>query len=184
VSWPDEIHAVFGDLAVEVVAYVPDAGHRRLIEACHADPAIHAVALTTEEEGVALLAGAWLGGARGALLLQSSGVGNCVNMLSLVQECRVPLLVVVTMRGQWGETNPWQVPMGRMTGDVLELCGVGTYAVEDPAQVGPTVAAAGGMAFTGNRAMAVLIGQRLIGAKQFHSEGPSEPSSDRAGVRR
>ncbi len=60
-----------------------------------------------------MLAGAWLGGVRGVLLMQSSGVGNCVNLLSLVQECRFPLLMIVTMRGEWGETNPWQVPMGR-----------------------------------------------------------------------
>jgi hypothetical protein len=71
--------------------------------------------LTTEEEGIALAAGAWLGGQRAVLLMQSSGVGNCINMLSLPVNCRMPFLTLVTMRGEWGEFNPWQVPMGTAT---------------------------------------------------------------------
>jgi sulfopyruvate decarboxylase TPP-binding subunit len=88
------------------------------------------VPLTTEEEGVALLAGAWLGGERGVLLMQSSGVGNCINMLSLTQACRFPLTMLVAMRGEWGEFNPWQVPMGTHTQAALELCNVVVYRVD------------------------------------------------------
>jgi sulfopyruvate decarboxylase TPP-binding subunit len=61
-SWPEAIYGVLGELGVRQVASVPDAGHARLIELCRADPAMRPVVLTTEEEGVALLAGAWLGG--------------------------------------------------------------------------------------------------------------------------
>ena len=82
-TWPDEIYRVLKDAGVRQVAMVPDAGHSRLIRAFEADPETRVVTLTTEEEGVAMLAGAWLGGERGVLLLQSSGVGNCINMLSL-----------------------------------------------------------------------------------------------------
>ena len=64
---------------------------------------------------VAMLAGAWLGGERGALLMQSSGAGNCINMLGMINECRFPLLMILTMRGHWGEFNPWQVPMSHAT---------------------------------------------------------------------
>ena len=71
------------------------------------------VVLATEEEGIGLLAGAWLGGERGVLLMQSSGVGNCINTLSMIRTCQFPLLLVVTMRGEWGETNPWQLPMAK-----------------------------------------------------------------------
>ena len=78
-DWHDAIFAVLKRADIRQVGYVPDAGHARLIELCRDDPAIRAVPLTTEEEGVALLAGAWLGGQRGALLMQSSGVGNCIN---------------------------------------------------------------------------------------------------------
>src|SRR5258708_37988967 len=119
VQWPDDIFRVFRAVDIRQVAYVPDAGHTRLINLCREDNVIRAIGLTTEEEGVALLAGAWLGGQRGALLMQSSGVGNCINLLSLITQCRFPLLSIVTMRGQWGEVNPWQGPMGQNTRETL-----------------------------------------------------------------
>jgi sulfopyruvate decarboxylase TPP-binding subunit len=78
-DWRDEIFAALKAAEIRQVGYVPDAGHARLIELCQGDSAIRAVPLTSEKEGVALLAGAWLGGQRGALLMQSSGVGNCIN---------------------------------------------------------------------------------------------------------
>ncbi len=166
-EWSAAIYQVLRDQNVRQVAYVPDAGHKWLIELCHADQAFHTISLTTEEEGVAMVAGAWLGGVRGVLLMQSSGVGNCINMMSLVQECRFPLLMIVTMRGEWGETNPWQVPMGQGTPAVLEHAGVIVHRVDEPHEVAATVAAAAQLAFTSSRAVAVLLGQRLIGAKQF-----------------
>ena len=165
--WPDSIFRALVDLDVRQVAYVPDAGHASLIVACRSAPSMTAVPLTTEEEGVALLAGAWLGGQRGVLLTQSSGVGNCVNMLALPETCRLPLLVLVTMRGEPGEANPWQVPMGRITADVLRLAGVAVHAAGDAAHVGETVAAAGRAAFHGPAAAAVLIPQRIVGVKTF-----------------
>ncbi|MGB8017408.1 MAG: thiamine pyrophosphate-binding protein, partial [Pseudolabrys sp.] len=82
-DWPDRLFETLKRGGIRQVAYVPDAGHARLIDRCRADDEIRDVALTTEEEGVALAAGAWLGGDRAALLMQSSGVGNCINMLSL-----------------------------------------------------------------------------------------------------
>jgi sulfopyruvate decarboxylase alpha subunit len=166
-GWPEAVHGALGELGVGQVAYVPDAGHARLIELCQADPAMRAVVLTTEEEGVALLAGAWLGGARGALLMQSSGVGNCVNLLALNQIGRLPLLALITMRGEWGEQNPWQLPMGQSTPAVLKGAGVIVQRLDAPEDAADTVRAAGAMAFEGQVPVAVLIGQRLIGAKSF-----------------
>ena len=128
--WPLEIYEVLKAAGVRQVAYVPDAGHSQLIKACHADRNMRAVCLTTEEEGVAMLSGAWLGGERGVLLMQSSGVGNCINMLSMVNECRFPLLMIVTMRGHWGEFNPWQVPMSQATAPSLAATGVTVLSVD------------------------------------------------------
>jgi sulfopyruvate decarboxylase alpha subunit len=167
ISWPETIYRALGELGVQQVAYVPDAGHARLIELCAADGAMRAVVLTTEEEGVALLAGAWLGGARGVLLMQSSGIGNCVNMLALNRSCRLPLLMLVTMRGEWGEFNPWQLPMGQAAADVLKLAGAIVQRLDDAEAAGETVQAAGRIAFEGQLPVAVLIGQKLIGAKSF-----------------
>jgi sulfopyruvate decarboxylase alpha subunit len=166
-DWRDGIFAVLKAAEIRQVGYVPDAGHARLIELCQADPEIRAVPLTSEEEGVALAAGAWLGGQRAALLMQSSGVGNCVNMLSLTKSCRFPLLMLVTMRGEWAEFNPWQVPMGTKTQAALELMDVLVYRVEHQEDAAETVAAALDIAFNGDLATAVLLSQRLIGAKRW-----------------
>ena len=165
--WADDIHALFRAHRITLVSLVPDAGHQRLIELCEADPAIRAVTLTTEEEGVALAAGAWLGGMRSALLIQSSGVGNCINMLSLPRVCRLPLVMLVTMRGEWGEFNPWQVPMGQSTEAVLEASGVTVFRADTADDVGPTVEGAMGLAWQSRRRVAVLLSQRLLGAKRF-----------------
>src|SRR5690242_12773220 len=119
--WPDHLFAALQRADIRQVGYVPDAGHSRLIERCRADGNIHAVALTTEEEGIALAAGAWLGGERCVLLMQAGGVCNCINMLSLIRTCKFPLLMLVTMRGEWEEFNPWQVPMGSIVEPVLKL---------------------------------------------------------------
>ena len=102
------------------MAYVPDAGHIGAHQAFRQDADVASNVLTTEEEGVAIAAGAWLGGRRSVLLMQSSGVGNCINMLSLPVSARFPLLMLVTMRGEWAEFNPWQVPMGQATQAALE----------------------------------------------------------------
>ena len=166
-DWRDEMFAALKAAEIRQVGYVPDAGHARLIELCRDDPAIRAVPLTSEEEGVALLAGAWLGGQRGALLMQSSGVGNCVNMLSMTKTCRFPMMMLVAMRGEWAEFNPWQVPMGSKTQAALELCDVLVYRVDRPEDAAETVAAALDMAFNGDLATAVLLSQRLIGAKRW-----------------
>ena len=125
------------------------------------------VVLTTEQEGVGLLAGAWLGGERGALLMQSSGVGNCINALSLIRNCRLPWLSMVTMRGEWAEFNPWQVPMGQATRASLELAGVIVNRVDAPDRVAETVEAAARLAFDSSVAVAVLLSQRLIGRKHW-----------------
>ena len=166
-TWPQDIYEVFKKVGIRQVAYVPDAGHTQLIKSCHADKTMQAVSLTTEEEGVAMLAGSWLGGDRGALLMQSSGAGNCINMLGIIQECRFPLLMLVTMRGEWGEFNPWQLPMGQSTADILGRAGSVVQHVDDASRVGETVFAAAQMVFSTGRAAAVLIGQRVIGFKDW-----------------
>jgi len=166
-TWSEDVFQVWINHQVRQVAYVPDAGLAQLIQLSWASNAVTAIPLTAEQEGVALLAGAWLGGQRGVLLMQSSGVGNCINMLSLPRICRMPLLIVVTMRGQWGEFNPWQVPMGQIAAQALSLAGVITFPVDEVSRVRETMGAAARMAFEGSMATAVLISQRILGAKSF-----------------
>jgi sulfopyruvate decarboxylase alpha subunit len=165
--WQDQVYELLRRHNVTQFAYVPDAGHRILIDRALGDADVHAVALTTEEEGVALLAGADLGGARGVLLMQSSGVGNCINMLSLIKGGGFPFLTLISMRGDFGEGNPWQFPMGRATQPVLEAMGVICLRSESPQDVVATVNAAITMAFQAGNAVAVLFTQKLLGAKKF-----------------
>jgi sulfopyruvate decarboxylase alpha subunit len=166
-GWPDAIHRALTARRVSQVSYVPDAGHKRLIELCHADKSMAVVPLTTEEEGIGLAAGAWLGGQRAALLMQSSGVGNCVNTLTLAANCKFPLLMLITMRGEKGELNPWQIPMGQATPETLRLGGVRVIRLERAADAFIRVGAAARLAFHGCAAVAVTISQRLIGIKSF-----------------
>jgi len=167
IRWPDTIYDHFKRVGIRQVGFVPDAGHSRLIELVCRDPEIADVVLTTEEEGVGLVAGAHLGGQRAALLMQSSGVGNCINMFSLVRNMGIPCLVLVTMRGEFAEFNPWQVPMGAITEASLKLCGFLTYRVEEADEVDDVVGAGCDMAFAGDLQVAIVLSQRLIGRKEW-----------------
>lgn len=166
-DWATETHAVLSELSIRQVGYLPDAGLTRLIHLCQADKAITDVLLATEEEGIGLLAGAWLGRERGALLMQSSGVGNCINALSMIRVCQFPLVLIVTMRGEWGETNPWQLPMGQGAARHLELSGAIVRRAELAGEVAETVRAAAQLAFESSQATAILVSQRVVGAKTF-----------------
>ena len=166
-TWQESVYAALKAARITQMGYVPDAGHAHLITAAHADPDMTAVVLTTEEEGIALSAGAWLGGQRSVMLMQSSGVGNTINMLSLPLNCRMPFFTLITMRGEWGEFNPWQVPMGTTSQRALELMDVHVLRANHPAEVAETVFAAAQMAFQGGTAAAVLLSQKLVGTKVF-----------------
>jgi sulfopyruvate decarboxylase alpha subunit len=161
-GWPDCIHAILKRSGISQIGYVPDNGHARLIALCQGDDEITDVMLTTEAEGPGLVLGAALGGKRAALLTQSSGVGNCINMFSLLRSCGIPCVIVVTMRGEFDDFNPWQIPMGSITEATLKLCGFLTYRIEQPEEVEEIVAAGCNMAFVGNLQVAILLSQRMI----------------------
>lgn len=166
-DWSADVFAAMQARGIGWVATVPDGGLTRLLSLCEADPGTRVVTLSTEEEGIGIVTGLWLGGRRGLIAMQSSGVGNCVNALGYPLTLRAPCLMLVTMRGQWGEFNPWQVPMGQAARPVLEAMGVRCFPVDRAGEVGETFAAAADLAFHGNQSAAVLISQRIIGAKGF-----------------
>jgi sulfopyruvate decarboxylase alpha subunit len=166
-GWQHELYELLRRHGITQIAYVPDAGHSILIDRSIADPDVHSIPLTTEEEGVALIAGADLGGALAVLLMQSSGVGNCINMLSLIKGARIPFLTLISMRGDFGEGNPWQFPMGQAAEAVLAAMGVICARVDRPEDVIATASAALTMVFQSGQAVALLLSQRLIGAKAF-----------------
>jgi sulfopyruvate decarboxylase alpha subunit len=167
INWHQDIFNVLREQDISLVAHVPDAGHSPLIKMCEAQNDMDVVTLTTEEDGVGLLCGAWAGGRKGVLLMQSSGVGNCINALALPIICRIPFLTIVSMRGEWGEFIPWQVPMGQGTPKVLEAMDVRVFRADYQGEVGSTVDAAAKFAHNTRQSAAVLLSQRMIGAKQF-----------------
>jgi sulfopyruvate decarboxylase alpha subunit len=166
-KWGKEIYGILRKWDVSQFSYVPDAGHKVMINLSLEDPDVHSVPLTTEEEGVAMLVGAHLGGARSVVLMQSSGVGNCVNMFSFVRNGQFPMLILVSMRGDFGENSAWQIPMGQLSQPILEKCGFICLRAERPEDVSETVEAACTMVYKAGQAVAVLLSQRLIGAKMI-----------------
>jgi len=166
-AWSDQAFEVLKEFKIRQVAYLPDGALAPLIARCSQEREMVATALTTEEEGVMLVAGAWLGGDRSAMLIQCGGVGNCVNMFSLLSVCTIPCVMVVTMRGVWGEFNPWQVPMGQATRGCFELFDFSVLDLDDPAETANTMRAACQLAYGAGRKVVVLVSQRMLGAKVF-----------------
>lgn len=166
-EWADEIYRTLREWNVTQFSYVPDAGHKVLIKNSLKDPNVHSIPLTTEEDGVAMLVGAHLGRARGVVLMQTSGVGNCVNMFSYVKNGQYPMLVLVSMRGDFGERIAWQYVAGQTAQPIFKTCGFICLRIEKPEDVAETIQAACTMVYGAGQAVAVLLSQRLIGAKKI-----------------
>lgn len=166
-SWQDRLFEQLRAHGVDLFVYVPDAGHKTTINRAKADAEVTAVAVTNEAEGVPILAGYYLGGGKGVLLMQSSGVGNCVNQFSLIEIGRFPFLTFIAMRGEFGEQNQWQFPMGKGVEPSLTAMGLHALKVTTEEDLTPTVQAAHDMAFRGRQGVGVMLSQRLIGTKAF-----------------
>lgn len=166
-DWSSDVLAAMRARDIATVCTIPDGGLTRLLQLCRDGDDARVVTLTTEEEGIGLVTGLWLGGRRGMIAMQSSGVGNCINALGLPSIMHAPCLMLVTMRGQWGEFNPWQLQMGQGAQPALQAVGVKCFPVDRAEEVGETFAAAADLAFNGGQSCAVLVSQRVIGAKGF-----------------
>jgi sulfopyruvate decarboxylase alpha subunit len=170
-AWPTQLFNDLIDAGVTLFPYIPDAGNAKLIELAESHNAARPVLLTSEQEGVAVCAGADLVGKRAILCMQSSGVGNCPNFLSLVKGGRFPILMMISMRGDYGEQNPWQYPMGQAVEPLLHAMGVLTFRVETPDELGPATAAAVNAAYAGGHGAALILSQKFLGAKSFPRKG-------------
>lgn len=165
--WAQKLFAQLVDGGVTLFSHVPDAGNAALIRLAERKNETTAVLLSAEEEGVGICVGADLVGARGVLCMQSSGVGNCVNHLSLVKGGRFPVFLIVTMRGDYGEMNPWQYPMGQAVDAVLEAMGLLIFRVDTEADLEAATGAALSACFKGGQGVALILSQRFLGAKAF-----------------
>lgn len=163
--WSTNLFNSLLESGVTQFPYVPDAGNSELIRLADEHPDTTAILLTTEEEGIAFCAGADLVGKRAALVLQSSGVGNCVNFFALNKAACFPVLMIVSMRGEYGETNPWQYPMGQAVAPVLDAMGILPFYVRELEDLERATNASLAAAFKGGCSSALIFSQRFLGAK-------------------
>ena len=166
-NWPKQLFDDLQTAGVTLFPYVPDAGNKALIEHAQMHNATRPVLLTSEEEGIALAAGADLVGQKAAVCMQSSGVGNIANFLTFSKGGRFPVLMVISMRGQYGEQNPWQYPMGHAVAPILETMGVLSFDVECQDDLAPATSAAISCCFKAGKSAAIVLTQRFLGAKAF-----------------
>lgn len=166
-EWSGAMFDILRDAGVKMFTHVPDAGNDRLIAIAEAHKDTHTLLLTTEEEGVAICAGVDLVGQRAILCMQSSGLGNCLNYLSLAKGGRFPLLMMISMRGDYGEQNPWQNPMGEATETLLRSMGVRIFRVDGRDDLETATIAAVNASGNGAQVAAIVLGQKFLGAKAF-----------------
>ena len=166
-SWQNNLFEILKNEGITIFSYVPDAGHKVLIDRALLDDTIAAIPLTSEQEGIGIAAGAYLGGSKAVLLMQSSGVGNCINQLSLIKHGQFPFLTIISMRGEFGEGNPWQYAMGEAVIPSLESIGVKCLKIYNQDDVSKTIQSALTMTFKAERSIAVLLSQKLLGSKKL-----------------
>jgi len=167
VDWSKQLFDDLIEAGVTLFPYVPDAGNKHLIEYAEEHNGVRPVLLTAEEEGVAVCAGADLVGEKAVVCMQSSGVGNIPNFLSFVNGGRFPILMMISMRGDYGEQNPWQYPMGQAVEPILKAMGVLVFYVDSHDDLGPATEAAISATFKGGKSAAIILTQRFLGAKAF-----------------
>jgi sulfopyruvate decarboxylase alpha subunit len=145
------------------VVYVPDNPLSHILAALAAShPVVRATLATREEEAVGIAAGLYLGGARPALLMQSSGLGNTLNAIgSLLVAFQVPVVMIISMRGDSGEWNAAQVPMGRAVVPVLDALGLQHLSVSRDDEAREAVVSLATLAFGTRMPAACLLPRRL-----------------------
>jgi sulfopyruvate decarboxylase alpha subunit len=161
-AWAQAVVAGLGRARVTDVVYVPDNPLAHVLRALARTPEVRTILATREEEAVGIAAGLYLGGRRAIVMMQSSGLGNALNgIASLVVPYQVPVPLLISMRGEPGEWNAVQVPMGRAVRPVLEALGIQSFAPAGDGDVAATVETVLGLAFATRFPTACLLPRRL-----------------------
>ncbi len=161
------------------VVYVPDNPLSHVLRAFQAGYGdVRLVLATREEEAMGIAAGLYLGGRRPAVLLQSSGIGNSLNaMTSLLLPYQIPIVMIVSLRGDAGEWNAAQVPMGRAVRAIFDAIGVPHSTVESAGAALATVKVAAQTAFDTRVAAACLLPRRVTTGLELESIPGARPGS-------
>jgi sulfopyruvate decarboxylase alpha subunit len=165
-SWEERLLGVFKANDVRLIVNVPDGVLAGLLRQLGADEAFQLVAPAREEEGIGMVCGAYLGGQRGAMLMQNSGLGNALNAVaSLAVPCGIPFVMVLSQRGELGEFNPSQVPMSQVVRPALDALGVPFHTLEHDEDVERVAQGAIKLAFSTERPVALILSSLLTGAR-------------------
>ncbi len=165
-TWPQNIIDMLKAHNIPFLSYVPDAIGEQILRLARQDDFFDILPLAREEEGIGVVTGQYVGGARGAVLMPTSGVGNAVNALaSLAIPYHIPLPLFIGLRGDLGEFNPSQVPMGQALQPILEALHIPYYKLTRPDEVTTVVDGALKLAYALELPVALLITTQLAGWK-------------------
>ena len=165
-TWYEDAVEALADRDIEVVAHLPDSVVAPLIERVEADDRFTSVPVAREEEAVGVLSGAWLGGRRGALVCQTSGLSNTLNAVgSLSKPWGLPFVGIVSRRGDLGEHNLAQVSGGYGMPRILDEMGVRNGRMDGSTDVGQVVRLAADTAFSTEDPYVLLADVTLTGGK-------------------
>jgi sulfopyruvate decarboxylase subunit alpha len=148
---------------VQLISALPETWLVHLIRMADDDPEMTLVRLAKEEEGVGISAGAHLAGVRSAMLMQNHGFLASVNgIVSCAQLYRIPLLMLISHRGSFGERDPWQTEGGGVTEDVLHALRIAYERLDQPSRVAHQIAEAQTLAYASNKPVALLLSRDLM----------------------
>ena len=168
--WSDAVVQSLREHDVWLASYVPDAINWNVLAKLERDPAFRVVPAAREEEAVGIAAGAYAGGRRAAMFMQSSGFGNTVNALTqLLAAYRIPVPLFIGMRGGLGEFNEVQVPSARPIPAILDALHVQHFAPQREDEVAAYVDGAIELSYASRMPVAVLWYAQLVGAKRATS---------------
>ena len=164
--WSESIVACLKRHEVRLIAYLPDTIVYRVVSLIEGDPYFERVPVAREEECVGILAGAYLGGMRGAMFAQNSGLGNCVNALaSLAVPSQIPMLMFLGQRGELGEFNVCQTGMGRATRPILDALGIPHVTLTRPEEVEGLTGDGIRLAYNTRTPIGFILPRQLTGGK-------------------
>jgi len=167
-AWPEIVLETLKANDVRLAVYVPDKILIPLIDGVHGDPFFTAVCATREEEGVGICAGAWMGGTRSLLMMQTSGFGNIPNALaSLAVAYQIPLLLLISERGALGEFNAGQVWSSRVVAPVCTALGIPQLTIERLDDLAFVVDRSIKQAIATQSPVALVLSPLLTGGKVF-----------------
>jgi sulfopyruvate decarboxylase alpha subunit len=165
-AWAHRVLEAFRAEDVRNLVFVPDTVMGRLLALAEEDGSFRPIAVHREEEAVGVLSGLYLGGQRGAMLVQSSGLGNALNALgSLAAAYRIPFPLLVSLRGELGEFNPAQLVMGRAVPGCLGALGLQHVTLRREDELEVLLAGALKTCYTSDEPFGILLSAQLTGWK-------------------